>query len=512
MKRFMALILALAMLLTCIPATKVSAAGLTDEERETVMEAFREEAGLTDEELETVMEAFREEREERKENQKILNRMSIFTYLWMFAWGLDVWLHTKVIATDKDIDFVPEPDDLCWRYLDNAEVVDEYLDRSFRQVVLGNYSDEEITVLGTSMQVLLAFSGLDVLCDIRDVTADAVNWEDTPEHKMNTVVDVIAVIPMVGVLKHTDEIQELLKSGEDILYLFRVEGKVLAVAGAGAGTGTTVVDMGTDGLKLFDSLGKSAADTTMKIFSDISPVEEAFDAGLKAAMRSADEAGEGLQAAAKSAEEIEEAVKESLKVAARSSDKAAKLLEIYSSDELREMIKAADGIFDNFHFKNFDSLKSYMNARQGKMNGYAWHHLVEQNQRLIWNSGFDVRDINSVRNVIHIPHGSGTLHQAITDMFARPYGDLTDGLPLRKYLSKIGMSFDEQLELNLGMLMSLTDGYILPTDMGWVYVQKGMTLTEVFPDVDLVHIPESLVESGRVFDLIPDYLDWVDAQ
>lgn len=48
-------------------------------------------------------------------------------------------------------------------------------------MVLGNYI-EDSTVLGTMIQIGLGIVGVDLACDLRDLSADIVNWEWSKEH------------------------------------------------------------------------------------------------------------------------------------------------------------------------------------------------------------------------------------------------------------------------------------------------------------------------------------------
>ena len=68
-----------------------------------------------------------------------------------------------------------------------------------------------VTILGTTAQIGFCFTGLDFLCDIRDLSADFKNWEWTWGHTGQTVLDAVGVIPVIGVLKYGDEVGTLIK-------------------------------------------------------------------------------------------------------------------------------------------------------------------------------------------------------------------------------------------------------------------------------------------------------------
>lgn len=57
--------------------------------------------------------------------------------------------------------------------------------------------------------------GVDLPCDLRDLSADIKNWEWNKEHVIRSSFDFIALIPLVGVLKYTDEAVAIGKNAVD---------------------------------------------------------------------------------------------------------------------------------------------------------------------------------------------------------------------------------------------------------------------------------------------------------
>jgi len=86
-----------------------------------------------------------------------------------------------------------------------------YLNRSLNQMLLGNYTDD-ITALGTLAQVGLGFTGIDFLTDVRDLYYDITHWDGSPRHALQTMLDIIAFLPIIGSLKNVDEVAALLKN------------------------------------------------------------------------------------------------------------------------------------------------------------------------------------------------------------------------------------------------------------------------------------------------------------
>ena len=81
---------------------------------------------------------------------------------------------------------------------------------SLKQSIWGNYT-EEVNLGGTLGQIGLGLFGVDVLADLRDIFYDITHFEMSIGHVVQTLVDVFAVLPLIGGLKYTDEGLDVLK-------------------------------------------------------------------------------------------------------------------------------------------------------------------------------------------------------------------------------------------------------------------------------------------------------------
>lgn len=90
----------------------------------------------------------------------------------------------------------------------------DYVDRSFNQLLLGNYT-EDVTLLGTAMQIGTGIVGVDLPADIRDLTHDVTHWEWTWGHAGQTALDAIGLVPGIGVVKNVDEAAEVLSHADE---------------------------------------------------------------------------------------------------------------------------------------------------------------------------------------------------------------------------------------------------------------------------------------------------------
>lgn len=64
---------------------------------------------------------------------------------------------------------------------------------------------------GTAGQIVIGFTGIDFVADIRDVTYDVTHWEWSWSHAGQTGLDMVGIIPIIGAIKNLDEFAALSK-------------------------------------------------------------------------------------------------------------------------------------------------------------------------------------------------------------------------------------------------------------------------------------------------------------
>ena len=79
---------------------------------------------------------------------------------------------------------------------------------SIKQIIKGNYYEDDITIIGTSGQIICSFFGIDVICDIRDLGYDLTHFEFSKEFALQLGCDSLALLPIVGALKPLSELGE----------------------------------------------------------------------------------------------------------------------------------------------------------------------------------------------------------------------------------------------------------------------------------------------------------------
>ena len=83
-----------------------------------------------------------------------------------------------------------------------------------REQMLGGGSADEATLLGVSGQLALGIVGADLPMDLRILKDDFQHMERSPEHLMKIIGDVVALAPVVGALKYSDEAVMALKNSD----------------------------------------------------------------------------------------------------------------------------------------------------------------------------------------------------------------------------------------------------------------------------------------------------------
>ena len=58
----------------------------------------------------------------------------------------------------------------------------------------------------------MGLAGFDLPGEVRDIFYDITNFENTPEHKLQTLLDAVSLLPLIGGVKYIDEAGDVLKS------------------------------------------------------------------------------------------------------------------------------------------------------------------------------------------------------------------------------------------------------------------------------------------------------------
>lgn len=95
-----------------------------------------------------------------------------------------------------------------------------YVEKSGEKLLLGNYSEKDVTLLSTAGNIGVSLAGFDVPMDIRDLTYDIQNWGEEEYFVLHLATDAIALVPVIGAVKYakymkkanlTDDITEVVR-------------------------------------------------------------------------------------------------------------------------------------------------------------------------------------------------------------------------------------------------------------------------------------------------------------
>lgn len=95
-----------------------------------------------------------------------------------------------------------------------ADDTGSYIIESGEKLLLGEYSDEDITVLSIAGNAVASLAGVDILFDLRDVTYDIMHWGEEECFAVYLTTDVIALLPVIGVVKYFKHFKPVTEAGE----------------------------------------------------------------------------------------------------------------------------------------------------------------------------------------------------------------------------------------------------------------------------------------------------------
>ena len=83
-----------------------------------------------------------------------------------------------------------------------ADDTGAYIVKSGKKLALGDYSDEDITLLSFGGNVAASLLGADVLFDLRDLSYDLTHWGEEEYFAVWLAADMVALLPVIGVVKY----------------------------------------------------------------------------------------------------------------------------------------------------------------------------------------------------------------------------------------------------------------------------------------------------------------------
>lgn len=151
-----------------------------------------------------------------------------------------------------------------------AENAGNYVVKSGKKLFLGDYSEDNVTVLSFGTNIVAALAGLDLAFDIRDLSYDFTHWGEDKYFMLYLAADVVAIIPVIGAIKYfkyfdkaSDGVKDIAKVADDIADSAKTLSKTadiideMATAAKSAGKISDVIDEATTVAKSSDTIAEA---------------------------------------------------------------------------------------------------------------------------------------------------------------------------------------------------------------------------------------------------------------
>lgn len=136
-----------------------------------------------------------------------------------------------------------------------------YVVKSGEKLLLGDYSEENITVLSMGGNIVSAIANLDLLFDIRDLTYDIQHFADEKYMIAYIAADVVALLPVIGVvkyIKYLDDAKDIGKTADNVADIADAIGDTVKTADKIG----EAVDEATDAIKNTENVVDTVTDAT----------------------------------------------------------------------------------------------------------------------------------------------------------------------------------------------------------------------------------------------------------
>jgi len=132
-----------------------------------------------------------------------------------------------------------------------------YIVKSGKKLVLGDYADDDITVLSFTGNVVSSIAGVDLLFDLRDLSYDITHWGEEEYFVAYLAADVVALLPVFGVVKYLEHVKDATTVVESVADIGKNTDEVVDIVDAVADAGKTA-DKVTDAVDSASDAAKTA--------------------------------------------------------------------------------------------------------------------------------------------------------------------------------------------------------------------------------------------------------------
>ncbi len=97
-----------------------------------------------------------------------------------------------------------------------AENTSAYVMKSGKKLFLGDYSEENVTLLTIGGNLVASVAGVDLLFDLRDLSYDVTHWGEDDYYVVRLATDVVALIPVIGAVKYFEHVKTAANLADNI--------------------------------------------------------------------------------------------------------------------------------------------------------------------------------------------------------------------------------------------------------------------------------------------------------
>ncbi len=131
--------------------------------------------------------------------------------------GFKTWWEERVADWNKFWGGVGDAISHAWEgIVDFTKAAGDYVWRSLKKLILGDYSDDNITLLSFVANLVASFFDVDLPMDIRDLVYDIQHWGEDDHFALFFILDVVALIPVIGMLKNLKYVDDIADAADAI--------------------------------------------------------------------------------------------------------------------------------------------------------------------------------------------------------------------------------------------------------------------------------------------------------
>lgn len=132
-----------------------------------------------------------------------------------------------------------------------------YIVKSGKKLMLGDYTEDDITVLSFTGNVVSSVAGVDLLFDLRDLSYDITHWGEEEYFVAYLAADVVALLPVIGVVKYFDHVKDATTVVESVADIGKNSDEVVDIVDTVADVGKKA-DKASEAVDATADAGKSA--------------------------------------------------------------------------------------------------------------------------------------------------------------------------------------------------------------------------------------------------------------